>query len=382
MNFEQTESQNNTEPFVSSMSNNSPELQAENNVLEPTDAEFETKNTEVGLEEIQPQPEQEEVIPKHFKDGGFEENLGLTEEDKINSELQEAIKEIIDNHPDRREYSVEDAAIERPLTHYSYVKNLFQILRFGIHSKNFKNRVDALDPEDKKLDELLPYMRTSGVATCGYQGRDSISLNTLGSAGGLPSSRQLGQDYLLFLVNPEIETWGKNPEERGEQSIHFHGTTIKEKLGIGDYRIGNTAAGENEVLAVNIIKPADIRAVLMPDESSVSVLNDVRETLLKYTEYYLRVRKYRDNLGHTDEMKQEILEDLWVMADTLGDENLIKEIKAIRDEIDETEDGEALENVLKLQDKVLGCFLDGREISENNFRIAISRKFGISLITN
>lgn len=92
----------------------------------------------------------------------------LTEEDKINIKLQEAVKEIIDNHPDRQEYSVGDAQTEKPLTHFSSTQNLFQILRFGIHSKNFKDRAKALDPENTELDGLIPYMRTPVTSTCGY----------------------------------------------------------------------------------------------------------------------------------------------------------------------------------------------------------------------
>lgn len=306
----------------------------------------------------------------------IDNEIVLTEEDKIKSKLQESIKEIIDNHPDRREYSIEDAEIEKPLTHFSYVNNLFQILRFGIHSKNFENRAKALDPEDKKLDELLLRMKTPGMATCGYQGCDSISLNTF-EPNGLPNSWQLGQfKKVLFLVNPEIESWGINPEDRGDRN--GQGNAIKEKLSVGDYRIGNGAAGEDEVLAVNIIKPADIRAVLMPDERFVSVLNDIRETLLDAMKKYLLGRRYREDI---DEIKQTIFSDLWVMTDTLGNEKLTKEVKTIWDEIDGTEDEEALANVLRLQDAVLSSFVDGEEISEKNLRIAISRKFEINLIT-
>jgi len=302
----------------------------------------------------------------------------LIEEDKINSNLQESIKEIINNHPIRREYSAEDAKKEKPLTHYSGTKNLFQILRFGIHSANFKNRINSLRLEDKNLDELLPYIRTPGVATCGYQGCDSISLNTFEPLG-LPKSWQLGEvKKCLFLVNSEIEVWGLNPDERGEQNNHA--TTIKRKLGIGNYRIGNEAASRDEVLAVNIIKPADILAVIMPDERSVSVLDNIRELSHEYVNYYLRERKYRGK-EDIDSIKQLVLADLWVMADVSKDDALTKNVKTVWDELDKIEDREVLEKVLKLQDEVLGSFIDEREVSEENLRMAISKKFGITLIT-
>ena len=296
------------------------------------------------------------------------------EEDKINIKLQEAVKEIIDNNPDRQEYSGEDAQREKPLTHFSSTKNLFQILRFGIQSGNFKDRAKALDPENTELDRLIPYMRTPVTSTCGYQGRDCISLNTF-EASGLPTSNQLGEQ-LLFLVNPDIETWGLNPDERGGDN--GHGTSIK-NISIGDYKIGNSGAGKYEVLTVGIIKPADIRAVVIPDEESVSVLDNIREFSSKYVEHYLQERKYKGK-EDTDRMKKRLLEDLWIMADVSKDEKLIKEVKTFWDEIDKIEDSQVLEKVSKLQDEVLESFVDGKEISEENLRMAISGKFGITLI--
>lgn len=300
-----------------------------------------------------------------------------TEEDKINIKLQEAIKDITDNHPNRQEYSVEDARKEKPFTHYSNTKNLFQILRFGIHSANFKNRINTFGLDDKNLDELLPYMRTPGVATCGYQEGDSISLNTFEPIG-LPKSWQLGRvKRYLFLVNSKTEIWGLNPDERDD--LNGHGTAIK-KLSIGGYRIGNDSAGKDEVLAMNIIKPADIRAVVMPDEESVSVLDNIRELSSEYVKYYLRERKYNSK-ENIDNIKQLFLADLWVMADVSRDERLKKEVKTVWDELDKIEDEKVLGKLSKLQDEVLESFIDGREISEENLRMAISKKFGITLIT-
>lgn len=181
---------------------------------------------------------------------------------------------------------------------------------------------------------------------------------------------------MLFLVNPSIDIWGSNPDER-EGEIG-QGNAIK-RLYIGNYTIGNTGAGRYEMLTVGIIKPADIRAVVIANEESVSVLDNIRELSSKYVEHYLQERKYNGK-ADIEWLKRLLLPDLWVMADVSKDEKLIKEVKTFWDELDKIEDSQILEKVSKLQDEVLESFVDGKEITEENLRMAISGKFGITLI--
>ncbi len=186
----------------------------------------------------------DESQEKHMIDSEKEREKGSP---KVTT-TREALKELVDLQTDRREYSFDDVENEKPLTHYSKIGNIFQILRFGIQGNNFKNRLNALredNPGAEKIGEQISGLRIKQGGS--YQGEDSICLSKdCENLTVRPSN-------VIYLINPNIKTFGNDERERDRES--GYGSGIKIQVVEEDYKIGNPTAYSDEVLAANIILP-------------------------------------------------------------------------------------------------------------------------------
>ena len=143
-----------------------------------------------------------------FKERGFvrtEEALGF-------------IKTLDTSRPD---YFLDDAITEKPLTHYTHGGNLLQILRFGLQSNNFKNRLSEHRAADPNLDavakEMSGFRFKQGAS---YQGKDSISMSVWSE------NAHTGPRNVLLLVNPDTQIWGLG--EQRETTGYGHGIKVRE----------------------------------------------------------------------------------------------------------------------------------------------------------
>lgn len=159
---------------------------------------------------------------------------------------KQAIEFLKTENNSRTEYSLAVATMEKPLTHYTHGGNLLQILRFGLQSNNFKNRLSEFRTIDHKLDMVA--RQISGFhfkQGSSYQGKDSISMSVW------DENIQTGPQNVLLLVNPDTQVWGV--DETRETTGYGHGVRTR-KIN-GDYEVGNATAYRNEVIACNIIPP-------------------------------------------------------------------------------------------------------------------------------
>lgn len=174
---------------------------------------------------------------------------------------EEAVRQLGAVCEKRSEYTLDMAKQERPLIHYSGSGNIFQMLRFGIQSNNFKRRLEPLRADNDTTEELAKQMCGFRIKQGGsYQAPDSISLAKYSDDLYAPPRN------ILYLINPDIKTVG-GIGDRNKDTGYGHGidTTV-----VGEeYLVGNPTAYKDEVLGVNIILPKEIRAIVVGKYTSI-----------------------------------------------------------------------------------------------------------------
>lgn len=278
-----------------------------------------------------------------------------------------AIDEIKAGSAPEQAYSLETAEQEKPFTHYTNPGNIFQILRFGLQSGNFKNRIDALRATDPMLDDVAKQLSGLRFKKGGsYQGVDSISL-------GLYSSDTVRNQDLVLLVDPDTKVFGLDPNHR-TKSGYGHGIEPGEVD--GGFEIGNRTAYQNEVVAANIIPPSEIKGVIINERASI--LSSLRDITREYVILYQQTK-------NTDPQatKENLLANSRLIASLSGEPDAEAKIEALSSQIDSMQTNDMIKSLNALQKDLLQGFVGrDQELSEPTVRDAIQTRFGVKLLTN
>ncbi|HEY4963335.1 MAG TPA: hypothetical protein VIH90_01425 [Candidatus Saccharimonadales bacterium] len=280
-----------------------------------------------------------------------------------------ALEEIKQPFIGREPYSAKDADHEGPLTHYTKAGNIFQILRFGIQSNNFKNRVNALRPNDPTLDTVAPQMSGLRIKQGGsYQGVDSISLDQYKASPHIPPGN------VSVLIRPNIRTYGAKPEQRDTGSGYGHGIVVKDIE--AEFKVGNPTAYKTELLAANIVPPSDIRAILIPERTSIlrGITDATRANAILYAQ-----TKHQN--PQTD--KEDLLANCRLLASLSDSPELEKEIERLGSRVDSMQANEIARYINAFQMQLLQEFV-GKDIdlTEEALRTAIQERFNIEFLTS
>lgn len=285
----------------------------------------------------------------------------------LQQRFQLAVDEIKSGSAPEQAYTLETAEREKPFTHYTNPGNIFQILRFGLQSANFKNRVDALRVTDPKLDDVAKQLSGLRFKTGGsYQGVDSISL-------GLYSSDTVRNQDLVLLVDPDTTVFGLDPSHR-TASGYGHGIEPTEIDGGFDIR--NPTAYQNEVVAANIVPPSEIKGVIINDRASI--LSGLRNLTREHVALYQQTK-------NTDPQatKESLFANSRLIASLSGEPDAEAKIEALESHIDTMPTVDIIQSLNVLQRDLLKGFVGrDRQLNESTVREAIQSKFGIRLLTN
>jgi hypothetical protein len=284
----------------------------------------------------------------------------------LGARLETAVDEIMSEPLPKGAYSLETAERERPFTHYTEPGNIFQVLRFGLQSGNFKNRINTLRQSDKALDSLAPQMSGLRFENGGsYQGVDSISLGTY-------DDYTVRSRDLVFLVDPETKVFGLRPEERDSSTGYGHGIVANEID--GDFDIGNPTAYKDEVLAANIIPPSGIKAVVINERASIvrSLQKLTRNNAVSYSQTKLK---------NPEAAKEDLLANSRLIATLTGNPEAIAKVDALAGQVETMRTVDLTQTLNLLQSSLLQELV-GQDValSESTLREAIERKFGIIVI--
>ena len=281
--------------------------------------------------------------------------------------FRQAIDEIKVSCHDRQPYSLETAETDKPLIHYSRAGNIFQILRFGIQSNNFKNRVNELREEDGALDEAAPQMGGFRIKQGGsYQGADSISLSAYSDKIHIPPKN------VIYFIDPELSVYGSELSERDRSLGYGYGIPIQ--VHDGGYEIGNPTAYPDEVLAANVIPPSRIKGVLV--DKSTSILNDVSQVARGNALIFTQV-KYQDLAAATEDL----LANCRLLAELSGSSAVEQGIAKLVGRVTELPLSELSKEIVAMQRQALNDLVgDNEELTEATLRAAIVVKFNISII--
>lgn len=295
--------------------------------------------------------------------------LKLDSAEDLTSEVtttRQATEELKSLQVERQEYSIEDAEQEKPLMHYSKAGNIFQILRFGIQSNNFKNRFDVLREDNPKAEKIAQQMCGLRIKQGGsYQGADSISLLKYSEELFIPPS------CVLYLINPNIKTFGDNNKERDLTAGYGQG--IKKRMVAGDYEVGNNMAYNREILGANIIVPKELRAVVV--NKFTSIISDMREVVRQNVKIFMTETK------RTPRDSEDLVATLKLLAEITSSEDINTEIQALRERLATMSYHEICTELNSFQRKALAEFVGtGKKLNEENLRRAIENKFNIHFI--
>jgi hypothetical protein len=265
-------------------------------------------------------------------------------------------------------YTLEMADQEQPFTHYTQAGNIFQVLRFGIHSGEFKNRINALRQSDPAVDKIAPQMSGFHFSKGGsYQGADSISLGTY------DEHTVRSRDFVL-LVSPTTKVFGLHPEERDSSTGYGHGIVSNE--GGADFDISNPTAYKDEVLAANIIPPKDIKGVVLNERASIisSLQGLTRNNAVMYSQA---------KLNDPELAKEDLFANSRLIAELTGSPEAAASVDELAGQVDTMKTVDLITAVNALQRGLLKEFV-GRdsELSEPTLRGAIEDKFGIKIMSN
>jgi|GEM_PF-7001762 len=288
--------------------------------------------------------------------------------DTVDARLEAALDEIKSGPLPKAPYSLEQADQEQPFTHYTQPGNIFQILRYGIHSNNFKNRLDEARQQDGALDAVAPQISGSHFQKgASYQGKDSISL-------GEYDPRDVRTRELVFLVDPETPVFGLRPEERDASTGYGHGIVAPEID--GDFKIGNPTAYPTEVLAANIIPPSRIKGVSMHDKASI--VRNLRDLTQNSAVQYSQPAS-----PDREAAKENLMANTRLIASLTQNPETVARVDALADQIDTMSTSERIRALHSLQRSSLQEIV-GQDVplTESALRSAIERTFGVTIISN
>jgi hypothetical protein len=295
------------------------------------------------------------------------EEIGLEPKPSEIITTRQAIKELESLQTERPPYSFEQAKEEKPLMHYSKDGNIFQILRFGIQSNNFKSRFNELRTDNPTADNLAKQMCGLRIKQGGsYQEPDSISLSTY------QDSMHASTNNILYLINPEIKTFGGEDEER-EQTGYGHG--IKKRTVGGEYQVGNPTAYGSEVLAANIICPKEIMAVVI--DKYTTILSGMNKVVSENCKIYAQQRKSYPNGA------EDLVSTARLVAELADKPEIVEEAEELQQKIQNQtiSSQEIYSAVNTLQKKALAEFVGTDvKLTEDSLRKAIEKKFNISFL--
>ena len=255
--------------------------------------------------------------------------------------------------------------ILKPYTHYTSPGNIFQILRFGIQSGNFKNRLSAMRTTDPSIDMFAEQM--SGFRFkqgSSYQGKDSICL-------AMFSERSIGRANLQILIDPSIKVFGEMQEERTKTG---YGHGIDPGEGAEGFEISNRIAYQTEVLAANIVPPSSIKGIVIHKNTHILYgLSDVtRNNVLAYNQ------AKRNDPGAA---KEDLLANSRLIAALSNDANAEKDIDEFSNHIETMTHNELLASLNTLQKNLLKKFVgEEKAFNETAVREAIENKFGFKFV--
>ncbi len=267
---------------------------------------------------------------------------------------------------ERGEYSLEDANREKPLMHYSKAGNIFQILRFGIQSNNFKNRFDALredNPEAEKLAQQMCGLRIKQGGS--YQGADSISLSRYAEQMYSPPGN------VLYLINPNIKISGVSEEERDPTSGYGHGIKNQE-VGEG-YKVGNPKAYKDEVLGANVVMPQELRAIVI--DKFTNIVSDMGRAVQENAKIFMQERTRNPRAS------EDLVATAKLLAELVGNEAIATEAKELEGQLATMSYQEICTKLIGIQKKALVEFVGtDQKLDSESLQIAIEGRFNIHFI--
>lgn len=296
----------------------------------------------------------------------FREQLGAEQIAPEITTTRQAAEELKSLQINRQEYSIGDAEQEKPLTHYSKAGNIFQILRFGVQSNNFKNRFDGLRENNPKTEKLAQQMCGLRVRQGGsHQEADSISLSRYSEKLYTPPGN------ILYLINPGIKTFGGSDEERDVASGYGRG--IKSRKVAEEYEVGNPMAYHNEVLGANIIMPKELMAVVI--DKFTSIIVDMNSVARENVKVFLQ-EKTRDPRAGED-----LVATAKLLAELVEDEDIDNEARELEKQLVTMDYQEICTKLIDIQKKALVKFVGaGKKLDEESVRQAIESRFNIRFI--
>lgn len=279
---------------------------------------------------------------------------------------RQAVEELGNLQIDRQEYSLEDAGREKPLMHYSKAGSIFQILRFGVQSNNFKNRFDELrkdDPEAEKLAQQMCGLRIKQGGS--YQEVDSISLSKYSEQLHTPPGN------VLYFINPDIKTFGGSDEERDPTSGYGHG--IKSQVVAEEYKVGNPTAYRDEILGANAIMPKELRAVVI--DKFTSIISDMSRVAQENAKVFMQEKLRNPRAG------EDLVATAKLLAELVGNESITSEAQELEKQLATMSYQEICTKLISLQKKALAEFVGAdKKLDEEGVRQAIENRFNIRFI--
>ncbi|MDO8569282.1 MAG: hypothetical protein Q7R89_00615 [bacterium] len=306
------------------------------------------------------------LVEDQEKLSALREQLGVEQATSEITTTRRAAEELGNLQIDRQEYSLEDAKREKPLMHYSKAGNIFQILRFGIQSNNFKNRFDALrkdNPESEKLAQQMCGLRIKQGGS--YQEVDSISLSRYSEQLHTPPGN------VLYFINPNIKTFGGRDEERDPTSGYGHG--IKSQVVAEEYKVGNPTAYRDEILGANAIMPKELKAIVI--DKFTSIISDMSRVAQENAKVFMQ-EKLRNPRASED-----LVATAKLLAELAGNDSITSEAQELEKQLATMSYQEICTKLIAIQKKALAEFVGAdKKLDEESVRQAIESRFGIQFI--
>jgi len=301
------------------------------------------------------------------KISSIQEQMGVEHKGIEITTTRQAVRELENLQVDRPSYSIEDSHRENPLMHYSKAGNIFQILRFGIQSNNFKNRFDTLRKDKPEAEKLATQMCGLRIKQGGsYQEPDSISLSEYSKELPVPPNN------ILYLINPSIKTFGGDDGERDTTSGYGHG--IKTQVVAEEYRVGNRMAYANEILGANAIMPKELRAIVV--DKYTSILRDMGLVTQENAKVFLQEK------NRNPRASEDLVATAKLLAELVGNESIASEAQELEKQLTTMSYTEICSKLIGLQKKALAEFIGAdKKMDEVSLREAIENKFNIHFIS-
>lgn len=278
--------------------------------------------------------------------------------------VDQAVEALHEQTDTERPSSLVEATEDAPLMHYTMTGNVFQILRFGIQSNNFKNRLNEQRGRDGKAEELAKKMNGLRVKQGGsYQGKDGISLSQF------HESMFANSDNLLLLIDPTIPTYGSTKTERDSSTGYGHGIPIQTIE--GGYEVGNPTAYSDEVIGINIIPPSHLRAIVIGKNESI--LRGLNRTVHENTKLYVQQRSRNEHVA------EDVLATPRLLAEWVSSEVMEARINELQKRMPEMSSNDIAKEVNAIQRELIAEFTGEERATEEGLRKAIEDKFGIRI---